>query len=103
MLGVVSSQDLSWPDGAIVTATVNTEHSMDEAAVEYAGAVERLPEKWERSCWSFVAQLFKNIARETGGTVSVEHDGVFSSEDDIVFGREGRDRVHRAPLQVALR
>lgn len=74
---------LTWADGAEVIASIETEAASERGAVVYTGAVERLPERWERTTGPGLMALFRDLARETGAELSVRQMGEWPDEADV--------------------
>jgi len=68
---------LKFPDGAVVTASVESESAEGERPVTYTGPVQRLSHQFTKADAGFLEWYFKSQAGMSGGELAVEKDGEF--------------------------
>ena len=81
---------LTWPDGATVTATVTAAHPNDEAAVDYAGAHQRLPHVWERCAVTTLRAIFEQAAATPSARLNEWQSAPWPDENDVAPPRPPR-------------
>ena len=68
---------LRFPDGQIVTASVESDSAEGERLVTYTGPVQRLWNRFEKADAGFLEWYFRAQAPQLGAELSVEREGEF--------------------------
>lgn len=68
---------LRWEDGVTVTGAIKADSADTEYLVDYAGAVERLPRRYDRADAPLLRALFIALAQETGAQFTEQAEGSY--------------------------